>query len=144
MQQIPQLAYEGEQIPVSRMIFCLQFKFDGNFALLHYWQTDHNKLLHMTRRHVPNFVAITLLEPRWEQNKISIKSELWWKKKNSVKRAPDPTWNTRNTITQTNLFQSVCAGDCQSFGPGTATLDRPGGYEFLHSNSAGVHLFPHL
>ena len=39
--------------PVSLTIFCLQFKFDGNFALLSFrcWPLDRNKFLHMPRQH---------------------------------------------------------------------------------------------
>ena len=45
--------------------------------------TSQQNLAHATTAqlswHVPNIVAITLLVFGWEQNKISITFELWWK-----------------------------------------------------------------
>ena len=70
--------------PISLTSFPWQFKFYGNFILqLFSCRSSYcNKLLNMTAQlscHVQNFVAITLSEFGWEQNKIFIVFELWWK-----------------------------------------------------------------
>ena len=74
------------QGPVSLTVFRRHFKFDRNFASLwfNYWSPDPNNLLHKPLQHSyramrKNFVALTLLEWRQEQNTFFIKFELRWK-----------------------------------------------------------------
>ena len=68
------------QIPTNLLTtFCPQFKFDGNFALLyfHCLPSDRNNFCTC---HVETFVTITVFEPSWEWNEISIEFESRLKK----------------------------------------------------------------
>ena len=66
----------------TNVFFCPQFKFDGNIRLAITPLLDirsqqifaHATTAHLSC-HVQNFVAITVLESRWEWNKISIEFE---------------------------------------------------------------------
>ena len=71
--------------PVTLTTFCPQFKFDGNFAVIplpaiRSQQIFTHAMTPQMSCHVPNFVAINILESRWERNEISIEFELRWKK----------------------------------------------------------------